>query len=562
MYIINSLQSPSLYSGSKLTFILTNAWTTTAPFYFYGLTLPLSFAVPAKWVMLTIGTLISLGTIYFAGDEWMNWTDLLTASLVILVFLHTSVSPLEGNRRSFTVFFLVGALWFTDREILTGKLFFLALASGIYPPAGLLLLGFFSLVEFNNIRKLDFTQVIQTTIKFFVFLSVFLVVLMPYWVQILSTQTPDYATEMVSNLKYKFQTTTDLVKTFFVGERGALFRDEINGDFFLIFCFLLGLERLVLGDRFQLKSTLWILLVTSGILWCLAHLVHPMIYHPFKYTRGSLILVSLLPFARNLPQTTYKLYLQFSRSTNLRLILFSFSLCSLLIWTLLTYMPRQFIFLIKIPGFGLAWWKFFFGVPVVLTATFAFSGSYRKPLVRSFIVIFLIIVLTAFPHNPKTFEWRGMKLSNFEGMLKTLHETPPGTMVAGPPLYYMDPIPAFGHRNIYASSLYASSNKSSFQFICNRIKQFWAIYFRNDPGLITQFMRRNDINYLLVDRQLVKNKEPDGRKRCVRSLPIDSEPFLDRHFEEALWKYENRFYLIDIKTLENYVQIRSDFAES
>lgn len=540
MHVINYLKSPELFSGDRLTLLLSQMSIKTAPVYFYGVTYPLSFVLSAKWVVLTIGAATTLASSYLAGLRWTRWRNLLTSCLVTILILHSELPTIEGNRRSFTAFFILALFWLEERDSFVGELFLVGLAAGIYPPAALLILTYFCcgvILQNNTIGNIIY--------KTFSYAFVFVVVLMPYWLDLLFIEEAIGTTDMSNRVTYNFSSIQGWTNTVLVGDQGALFREQLHLGLFVSFLSLLILERLVLKNRFVFRLRYKILLTVGLLLWGSAHVVHPLIYHPFKYTRMTLLLVPLLIFAENLPTTVKKLHHGFRNRSSLRFLLYLGGTTMLMIWVGFAYVfagTSTSGFLGILPTI----WKFILGLPVFLSLVIGFPVLLKSQILRAFVGATTLMMMLFLPHNTPQVQWRDMRLSNFSEMYTHLRKSPPGTLVAGPPAYFLDPIPAFAKRGVFSST-----NKSVLTLSCERTKKFWRIYFEDDPEAISKFMKDNGINYLLVDRRLLQQMRTLGHTHCVGKMGEVSDPVLDQHFPEASWHFKRRFYLLHRDNLKD-----------
>lgn len=545
-HVVNYLNTPDLYSGGTLARTLTEAFTSTAPVYFYGLVYPLSQFFSPKLSVLFVGFTITVISVYFSGGRWADWHNYLTAFVVIMILLHCTVNPLEGNRRSFTAFFILGALWSDRHAGFWGKLFLLALAAGIYPPVALLTLTYFGFRLLQGYRHGAVT-IDKALGRLSGYVLVFLAVLSPFWFKIVSTtHTYSFVSESVG---YDLTSLAGILKTFLLGHqefKGALFRDTVQLDLFVIFLFMAGLQSVLNKRGFDISNRHRVMFFASLILWGCAHLLHPLIYHPFKYTRLSLLLCVAIPVSQNLPDTVRLLRSRFSRDTGLTFLLVIAGVWSLGIWMLYAIYPEPFGFL-TISGFlGSHWWRFIFALPVFLTVILTLPHARLTPAVHTIIATAVLLALVFLPHDFDRVQWQGMKLKNFDDMYSYLRKTPESTLVAGP--YFTDPIAVYGKRSIFKSM-----NTSNFEFVCRRSQRFWNAYFAHSPETILSFMNSRGITHLLVDRHLLKNRTILRNPDCPGEISPSGTTFLNRHFKHARWSFKKRFYLLDVKSIRKTV---------
>lgn len=575
MHVLNFLKEPGLFAGDRLTQLVGKFSTTTAPVYFFGIAHPLNLLLPTKWVLFVIGAFITGLATFFAGDNWKTRTNLVIAVLTLFVLLHVTVSPLEGNRRSFTAVFLLAALWLEDHGSFTGKILVTAIAAGVYPPAALLIMTYFGLRNTEAFYRgsKPFSGVLFRVGALTV---TFLLVVSPYLFELFSPGgTTNFSGEIInlegtSNfsrismpLRYNLDSINEFIQTFIVGiegqvyTRGALFRDQLNFDFFLAMLTVLIMECMILGRDFQLKGRYVFLAIASLALWGLAHLVHPLIYHPFKYTRVSLLLAALLPFAENLPPMASVIRRKFSQLKGLRLMFLLLGVWILGIWSLVVVFPSKFSFLRVFGLVGLNWWKFVFSLPIFFVLLIGVPQSWKNPEYRGLVAGLILLTLMLLPHPVTSIQFNGLTLDDLGGLYETVGHSPPGTKVAGPPVFHMDFIPAFSKRGVYSSG-----NLTMIDSVCDRNRKFWNIYFSESSRKILSFMRQNDIDYLLVDRTILREKTPYGSLRCKITVDMPENPYLNRTFSDAPWRRNNRLYLITPKSLKPVPKITDDKSNS
>jgi hypothetical protein len=541
MNVINHLQTPVDFQGDKLTETLSQHWVKTAPVYFIGLAYPLSFFLSAKWVMMSIGALITVLAGYFAAGQFKKKADLWVGFLTVFVLLYSPVTTLEGNRRSFTGLFLLVLIWidrYQNRFLV--KSLALGLAAGIYPPVALLMLTYFGLAEIHEGIN-ETLRPVQRTQKLFGLLLVFLTMVMPFWYALLFESTAQFGTDWVVTFEYALSSPSEWMRTFFRGSRGAVFKQAFHADLFLIFLVLLmGLIWSNPGKTI-FKREFVLITIASLLLWLLAHLAYPLIYQPFKYTRFSLLLAVMYPVLESVPYFMEQIQKSFDFRSLGGIMGWGMVGSGLILWGLYVQVLDQTPLLGDWILMGQSWWAFVFALPFVLSVLFvAPSLIDSNSDTLGYAVLCLLLTLLFFPMERETTDWRGIQLQNFHGMYEFLRTTPPGTTVAGPPHQFMDPIPAYANRPIFSSK-----NKSFlFPFVCQRTKAFWDVYFRGSPEPIRDFMNERGVDYLLVDRRMVRNKVLSGRFDCMGTIKVEDEPFLNRHFPDAPWSHGRRLYLV------------------
>lgn len=542
IHVINYLRSPELFGHSKITQQLTEFHLKTASVYYYTLVYPLSFVFSGKWIFLTIGSVISWFSAYFAGGKWNKWQNAVTATVVLLVLLHLHVTPLEGNKRSFSALFLLGTLWLGEEHSYWWKVFFVGLASSIYPPIGLLILTYFGLQESSEFRY-ENRSIQQSLLRISGLLLVFFVILTPYWWDLLNSPV-NVATQTVPGIYYDFSSISGVMHTFFGSRVGFLrYPDAIH--LFYVLLFLACFQWFVLGiKKLRIRTEYIHLALSTFVLWGLAFLFHPLIYHPFKYSRVSLILILLLFFLDNLNTMVELIREKIPDRSRTRLLLLLMSIAGLSVWSAdaLNLFGYPNSYEMNILG------KFVFGFPVFVTLIYLSPGEWDLAL-RNFICSVTFVAMIFLPHcflACNEYEEFQVEVSRFDDLYSYLRKSTAGATVIGPH-FYMDPIPAYGKRSIYSSQ-----ESNSKKFVCERIKKFWDFYSNDSPRDMIELMSKKDIEYLLVDRgifALDKIKFP--LSPCLDQLKPNKNSVFNQHFDNAVWSHESRFYLLTKDSLQD-----------
>ncbi|MFB6345790.1 MAG: hypothetical protein ABEK50_08475, partial [bacterium] len=540
MTIINYLQEPGLYSGDRLTQISTNFHSQAAPIYFYGLAYPLNFLISSKWVMLILGSVITVLCVFFSGENWRTKENLLTAVLMTIVLVNLRITPLEGHMRSFTAFFVLWALWLGDDPDFLVLLFLTGLAAGIYPPAGLLILAYFGLQELKLLATGDRRPTL-TIARLGGAAVIFNLVLLPYWFESVLSSELSSSQSLIPGLKYNLNSFVGFFESFVHGSRGAFFLSSRNYNSFVNVGILCLFQALSLRKSFTLRPTFRKLLIASLGAWTLAHLLHPLIYLPFKYTRTTLILFVVLVFLDNLkPMVDWLNQLPdvWSRrlsSTNLIHPIGFMILASLFLFLFPDYASGLKH---KVLQVILNWNKLLIAVSAGLAAALFLPEKNNLLPLKSLGAGGAICIILFFQlHTPPSI--LGLTHGDFQGLYQYVRTTPPGTTVAAPPVFYSDPISAFGKRPTYTSRNHAFQ-----QDVCDRNTKFWNIYYSDSPEEIAEFMRRKNIDYILVDRRMVEIRTPLRISQCEGIVKPAKTPYLNRHFGENAWAKGNRMYLL------------------
>ncbi|MFB6346118.1 MAG: hypothetical protein ABEK50_10135 [bacterium] len=295
--VINVLAEPRLYSSSTLVRILKEIHLTSSPFYYFGLAYPLAQFLHASTVMKLLGFVACLWLFYFAGFRWRNPGDVVRAFFLLLIALHaTPFSIMEGNRRSFRAVFYVGLLWSEERNSFTSYLILLAAATGIYPPAAVVLLGY-RWVDHGLQSYRNGTKITDGLLKPFLSLGVFTLCFSPYLWSKLAFEVE--FTNSISKLNYSWISFREGFEYFVYGNGNSQF---ITASVTLSLLGLLCLGQiLLLGlNDIRIRQFFPSLILTCVLLWGSAHLTYPLLYQPSRYALPVFLIVAGIFFLDNL----------------------------------------------------------------------------------------------------------------------------------------------------------------------------------------------------------------------------------------------------------------------
>lgn len=298
--VIHKIYNPQLFPESAIVDLLTKIHTESSYLYYYGLAYPLSHFFHPSTTMKVLGIMACLLFFYFSGFNWKNRSDIVRAIFFLLIILHADINTImQGNRRSFRAVFLMGLLWCEERQSFPMYLLLLAFATGIYPPVAVLLLGYRwidSMMKYLkhelSLGKIWFQPVIS--------LVVFLVFLGPYlWGKF--TAGLEFS-RVISTFSYSFSSIYDFFEFFLIGTGNS---QLITYSFLVCLLGLLSfLEILVVNKKnLKIRNSLIPLILSAVSLWALAHLVHPTLYQPNRYTWSVFFIVTGIFFLDNLPAT-------------------------------------------------------------------------------------------------------------------------------------------------------------------------------------------------------------------------------------------------------------------
>lgn len=545
MHVINNIWNPEFYGGDWLSNFLMSFHPKTAPIYYYGLTYPLRFLLSAKWTILFLGFTMTIISAYFAGYPWKQWKHVFVAVFVVIVILNVNVSPLEGNKRSFTAVFLLILLGSGGYLRYPGMLFLTAFAAGVYPPAGLIVIAYYAIARLD--RVLRKTELFRRAVSKVSGLCVaFLLALTPYLLSFLQHSGDSYVQGFVDRSHYSLSSLGGLLKTFILGSRGthygALFMRQEHLVLFLIVLVLCLVQYVLLRDDFTFgKPPLYLILASLG-LWIAAHLFSPLLYFPFKYTRLSLALALAFPAMRNISGTVQKLRQKLRNRRIVRWLIYGSGVPALILYGLFKFgYLRSGLFQFT-SILGANGWEFLLTVPVATSVIVIFPDRQNRTGLRGFLVVLLVGGLVFLPHTAKPHTYQRIPVSGLKGMYETLKTYPPGTRVAGPPPL-MDTVPAFGLRTAFNAPDWRVND-----VMCQRNQEYWSAIFAEDPSEIRTFMTRNNLQLMIVDRLYLKKGDYVATRGCLKTIKdeIDTSTpyYLNREFDDVPWRAGGRFLLI------------------
>lgn len=547
------LDHPEAFTDDRLASLLVNRHTRTAPIYYYGLAVPLSQLVHPSTAIKLLGVALSLLLGVAAGLPWRRPGDGVRGVLVFVVFLHLSftVNPLLGHERSFAAVILAAYLWLEDHGERRGLLLLLALATGIYPPAALVVLAALGFGALNRGRRQDgFWPELG-----FVLLAagVFLLVLSPYLASLANpAATSARASNWVQPLHPGGEGPGGWLHRYVHGpSRGTLFAGTAEFGLFCVFVVLAGLQRLVVGPAWRLRRSYVWLLASVGVTWTTSYLVYPSLYQPVKFSGAALPLVILMVVGDNLPSTVRALRDRWDPPATVRGLLVGLGGAAAG-----TYLGYPLLDSTVQAGLSPDVSRMLFGSviasPLVVVVVLDGLPGLETPVRGSLLGVGLLMLLMFYPHCFTDCSLYGEKerpLSYYRGLFDRLRSTPKTTTVVGPP-HLMDPVPAFAGRSVYFHQEY-----SNVPFICDRIRTFAPIYYASSPPAILRYMREHDLQYLVVDRR-------DFRTYSFYSCGIRFEerpdPVLDRPFPNATWSRDGEVYLLSRNQLERALAVEGE----
>lgn len=536
MHVINNLRTPGLFGDSRLTGDLTTYHVTTAPVYYYGLALPLSFLLETKWVLFLIGIVFTLFSYYFAGANGNSYADILTSLLVLIFLLQHHVTPLEGNRRSFISVCLLGILWLDEDPSFLSSVFLVAVASGIYPPVALLVLGYLTLLKLKQVFQVNRPG--KDLLYLIGYYSTFLLVLSPYLLNQFISSSSRKISGWVAPIGYNFASVHEFLSNLMVGHRYSLFRYQPFYDFLVVFTVLVLLEYLILENSPRIRQKYALMFFAALLAWGLANVFHPYLYQPFKYTRVTLPLIGLLIFADNLPLAVETLFQADSPGDSAKACVFGLGIMSFGIWLGNTSGYVSFDFLHEGIRASNVVWKFMLGIVFSFAILLVLKQLSFESRSASFIIglvlvggIYLpqLILPTSLSAVP------GDSMPFHREFYRSIRTTPPGALIAGPP-GKMNSVPAFSKRAVYATT-----EQKKLTIICERVKELAEVYFSRSPAKIYSWLQEQGIDYLLVDRDVLNG---DGFGICGVKKGETREAYLNQDFQNVLWEHENRYYLV------------------
>ncbi|MFB6346057.1 MAG: hypothetical protein ABEK50_09830 [bacterium] len=531
--------SPDLFPGNLHMDYLYHKQTGVSWLYFYGYLFPLSGIINPISLLKMTGYSMLVLLFILAGQGFTSETDFYRASIVTVVFLHLapSVNPYPGLARSFSVLAFMALLWSERRGQKVPPIVLVAFTAGVYPPAALVMLVYvwFKLFETcysGEVGAEDFWPPIAT-------LLLFLVMLTPYFTGMANPQFAS-ADTWVQPLEYNLYSLQGFWDTIVIGSgRTAFMRAKLTYVTFVVFGGLVLLQLLVLRGQFQWFRECKLLLLSGLFTWLCAHLLHPMIYHPFKYTRVVLPLIVVYLFCEN--------YLSFfgrirSWLGDLEWVGYGLLIPGLLLG--ISYMgwlvvigPSMFIQYMRNPG--TVFWGLFLGSILMIAFLITPIEEWEGVHWERWVPLALLVVWGFYPHcftSCVVYYEDYFSVSNYRGMYKRLKQTPRKTVVAGPP-GTMDTIPAYARRGVYFNH-----EQHKIKALCERIRTFKKIYYSSSGEEILSYLERTGVDYLVVNRLYY---QPRFRLfGCGKRVRREGESVLNQQFSESEWEKRGIIYLL------------------
>lgn len=526
--VVAKLQDPTLFALDPYVTYLTRQQLVTSPLYHTVFTYPLgSFLHPIRAVRI-LGFLLT-GLLFLAGSyPWNRTTQWIRGGLVTVVFLHLtgSVNPIMGNRRSFAPLLLMLGLQIHPKKNLPATLFVIALATGVYPPAALILCVFFALrllVDWTQYR-IGFRNLAS---GYFLMGATALLTLSPY-LKSLFTESASRATSWVPPLSYGHTENLSFLEQLLFRSRGALFR---RGSTLLISLILLSLLLFFLFLRhrkFRFRGKYILLVVSAVTLWGLAHLLHPTIYHPFKYTRVAipLVLGSVVGenwFLVRKPLRTLRANL----GSPVKISLVLGGLFSATAYVLIYRYPgaEEWVFSVLALGHDVSVTEhlllgFLLAVPVATAMALLLPIPARTASILSLLIIGGMMFL---PHRLPGSSPPDRSTVFFSELFETLRGTPKSTVVAGPP-ELMNMVSSYSFRNVFVRA----EQRNMMQKAGKRIKKWQNAVCSSSVDQLKGFAAKNSIDYMILPPSTYL------RENCRTDKTL-----FNREFQDVVWSKEN-----------------------
>ncbi|MFB6355796.1 MAG: hypothetical protein ABEJ65_04705 [bacterium] len=498
-----------------------------------------------------LGFLFATGTFFLAGFYWSGPEDGLRAVVVTITFLHLSVNvnPIVGNKRSFVIVALLALLHPLFSRNRYFRLLIVALASGIYPPVALIILTVMG-IKTLHMYWLDFGQeeLFGEIREVMIAVVVFVVTISPFLVSLLSSSEGGITFQWVNPLYEPWSLFWGSYRNLIAGGRSALFRFPSSLSVFALFSVLSLTSYVVSRNDFMIKRSYVYLGLAGLLLWGSAHLLHPLLYHPVKYTRATLPLLAVLVFVdhnKSLAQNVRKTY----KSSFVWELIFSLLFVVALVHYGYSLYNDSFVWINQYMYEWLFWPGVFAGMGCFIVGL-GILGN-KSEFGRA-IAIVLFLLFSFYPHGItqfKVFRSQQFYPSAMKLHFKTIRGLPTNTVVAGPPAL-MDWVPGYGKRDVYFNR-----QLKRVSIACDRIKQFRTVYFSPDPRKVIAYMNSTPVTHILVDRKSFHGKPFTVCKNEFKWIGQgQSKPFLDRTFESYRTRSKKRFYLLNVDNIKRELE--------
>lgn len=543
LHLIEQWLHPASFQGNLLSQHVWTEHTTLAPVYYFGLVFPLSQLFPVQAVMPFVGLLFAAVAAFFAGDRWDGPADYVRAILVTLVLIHVPFGPLEAHRRSFVPVALLAFFWINRSGAPRHHWLLLALTAGIYPPASLLLLTCLGLDRLSEARG-GWRAARQTLRTMVPPVAIVTLVLSPYLMNRLGPATAN-PSRWASKLTYHLGTPFDLVRTFVVSNQSALFYTAGGFGVFVVGAGVSLLAWMVLGwNRFRLRRDYTFMVGASLSLWVLAHGVHPLIYHPVKYTRTTLLIVVWLIAAENFSPLVQSLQGRFS-GTIPTIPTLGLAAVAAGAWSFLRLKPEAFDTDLVVVSPGAVWQGGLLFLPILVGVSLLPVTNHRARALRAGLLAVVLGTFLFFPHCFVQCDRYGEDdhpIRYYRELFQTLRTLPVQSTVAGPP-DLMDPIPGYGARPVHLMH-----ELKRLPEVCRRMRSFARTYYAGSPEPIVRNLKRWNIHYLLVELDAF---ESDPILDCGAGVPVNPDAVLNRTYPDHTWAIPGEYYLLSIEELRD-----------
>lgn len=543
---LNYLSNPDNFQGNGIVSTVYGPLRWTAPVYYYtayGLTAFVSSIQVPKIMGLISGALAFL----LAGGRWKGTEDYLRAITILVIFSHAggSINPLLGEKRSFTlpiVLFLVHP-WFNQRLII--RLLFLAISTGLYPPAAVIFLSYVILSylldsdapirRWNPIRQIGYLS-----LHFVVVLAV----MMPYLMNALMGMFESVSVDVIRQAEFSLLSPgLNLI----YGSHGALFTKDSTALMFFVFlgfCALMYVSFWLDNREFTIPKPCLYLVGTSLSLWLLSHLFHPLLYQPSRYSRVALIVAILMTWTRNLQGMGHVLRRFNHQYPLFRMVTQGVLLASLVLylrylWLNPSVFHRGYMLDYDVYGgivVGILW----------MLATIEVVSRLRDIWLVTAVSLGLLVF--SFPHyfgNYHKYEsTRTIIKPYYEELFEAVGTLPRDAVIAGESTL-MNWIPAFGQREVYFNH-----KRNTVKFVCDRDRAFEDVYYARSPETILDYLENTPVSHIVLIREHLDYER--YFYRCDKHQLYGSDDFvLDRHFPSATWHHGRDVYLLSRETLRN-----------
>lgn len=537
--VIHAVFQPEVFDKDPIYGPLTRFHLSISPIYYGLLAIPLSTVTHPVTALKFLGYLTAIGLFVLGAYPYNKYGHWLRGGMLGVYFLHIGHwgNPIFGTRKSLVPLLLVAGLIIDRHGHDLWRYLLVALAIGIYPMTGLVLIGFFLSSRFAECWEAGEARTLIS--NSLIYGGIAGIMLTPFLVLKLTASVGPSGS--FSPIQYEWFSISGFVDTFLVGHgshgRGALIRRMRGLYHLMIPASLCLLGWIVSTRRWCVEKRYGWLMLSGGFFWTLAHVCYPYLYQPTKYTKIIPAVLCLFLFTDHLDvvMSSVKKHVERIHGRIVGAVLFIGSSGAYLVFLresaswleLTTQHPERIIGRL---GLGLL-----IASGIVLLTV---NWNQRVALTAGLLVLAGVIYI---PHSPWLTMVQGVETRTpdfFKGAYPVLQESPEDSRFVATeqvssvfPLYARRP-PLF------------RKHESDPESINRKAERFYSLYCGGSPRRMARYMERNRVEFLVVGRAWFT------RGWCQQYVGVSAEngTGMNRYFKQYRWK-RGEYYLLSRQDL-------------